>query len=268
MKASVFSLDGNEKKKVRLPKVFEAPFRPDLINRVFWALFTHSLQPKGTDPMAGERTSARSWGVGHGVSRIARVKGERHPRAGMAAGVAGVVKGRIAHPPKAEKVIYKKVNNKEKWLATASAIAASASKELVLKRGHKTEESQIPMIVSEELEKVSKTKELVEILKRLGLEAELERAKKGVKRRSGKARMRGRVKKGPKSLLLVVSEDKGIGKAAKNLPGVDVVSVKDLSVLHLAPGGHAGRLVIWTEPSLKHISNNVISSSLRILGKA
>ena len=106
MKAPVFGLDGEVKKNVRLPKVFETPFRPDLINRVFWAMFTHSLQPKGTDPLAGERTSARSWGVGHGVSRIARVKGERHPRAGMAAGVAGVVKGRAAHPPKAEKVIY------------------------------------------------------------------------------------------------------------------------------------------------------------------
>ena len=268
MKAPVFGLDGEVKKNIRLPKVFETPFRPDLINRVFWAMFTHSLQPKGTDPLAGERTSARSWGVGHGVSRIARVKGERHPRAGMAAGVAGVVKGRAAHPPKAEKVIYKRVNKKERWLATASAIAASASKELVLKRGHRVEDVQIPLIVSKELEEVRRTKDLIEVLKRLGLEKELERAKEGTKRRSGKPRMRGRVKKEPKSILLVVKEDKGIGKAAKNLPGVDVVLAKDLSVVHLAPGGHAGRLVIWSEPSLKCISKNVISSSLRILGKA
>ena len=264
MEVPVFGIDGKEEKKVRLPNVFEASFRPDLIKKVFWALFTHSLQPKGTDPMAGERTSARSWGVGHGVARLARVKGERHPRAGMAAGVASVVKGRVAHPPKVEKVISKRINRKERWLATASAIAATASKDLVLKRGHKVGQVQIPLIVSEEFEKVKKTRDLIEILKRLGLEEELDRAIEGRKRRSGKARMRGRVSKEPKSLLIVVKKDEGIGKAARNLPGVDVVLAKDLSVLYLAPGGHAGRITIWSEPALMDISKHVIDASSRL----
>ncbi|MEM4074350.1 50S ribosomal protein L4, partial [Metallosphaera sp.] len=52
--------------------------------------------------------------------------------------------------------------------------------------------------------------------------------------------------------LLVVHDPKlPIVEAALNLPGVDVVSAKDVSVIHLAPGGHAGRLVIYTESALK-----------------
>jgi len=35
--------------------------------------------------------------------------------------------------------------------------------------------------------------------------------------------------------------------AVRNLPGVDTCYVDDLNLLQLAPGGHMGRLVIWTE---------------------
>src|SRR5688572_20099501 len=38
----------------------------------------------------------------------------RSPRAGQAAGVAGVRHGRVAHPPESWKEIYKKINKKEK----------------------------------------------------------------------------------------------------------------------------------------------------------
>ena len=44
--------------------------------------------------------------------------------------------GRQAHPPRVEKVIRKEVNKKERRLAIASAIAATAVRELVEKRGH------------------------------------------------------------------------------------------------------------------------------------
>ena len=58
MKVPVYNLDGEKIGEVELPKVFSAPVKPKLIERVFWSLFTHKLQPKGTDPMAGKRTSA------------------------------------------------------------------------------------------------------------------------------------------------------------------------------------------------------------------
>ena len=36
-------------------------------------------------------------------------------------------------------------------------------------------------------------------------------------------------------------------KAFRNVPGVEVVSVQRLNLLQLAPGGHLGRFVIWTQ---------------------
>jgi large subunit ribosomal protein L4e len=53
-----------------------------------------------------------------------------------------------------------------------------------------------------------------------------------------------RQRRGP---LVVYNEDKGIVKAFRNLPGVEVVNVCQLNLLQLAPGGHLGRFVIWTE---------------------
>lgn len=53
---------------------------------------TARLQPKGTDPMAGKRTTAVSFGVGGlGLARVPRVKGSLWPTARFA---PNVVKGR------------------------------------------------------------------------------------------------------------------------------------------------------------------------------
>jgi large subunit ribosomal protein L4e len=43
-------------------------------------------------------------------------------------------------------------------------------------------------------------------------------------------------------------------KAARNIPGVDIVKVSDLSVEKLAPGAKAGRLAIYTESALAEIA--------------
>ena len=58
--------------------------------------------------------------------------------------------------------------------------------------------------------------------------------------------MRGRTTRKKVGPLIVVSNDRGVGKAAASIPGVEVVAVDSLSVLPLAPGGVAGRLTIWT----------------------
>ena len=217
--------------------------------------------------MAGERTSARSWGTGFGMARMARVKGERHPRAGQAAGVAGVVKGRQAHPPRAEKNIYKHINKKEKRLALASAIAATAIKELVQLRGHKVEDvPSLPLVVVDKLQSIARVKDLLSTFEKLGLKEELKRLKKGVKRLSGKPRMRGRTKREPKGPLIVVAKDEGIGKAAQSIPGVECVLAKDLSVVHLAPGSHPARLVVWTKSALSSLPKQVLSLGERFEG--
>lgn len=246
----VFGLDGSKVSEVELPPVFRVKVMPRVIERVFWAIFTHKLQPKGTDPMAGKRTSAESMGVGYGIARVARVKGRGYPRAGQAAGVAGVVGGRRAHPPRVEKNIYKQVNKKERRLATASAIAATAIKELVESRGHRLSSvPHVPLVVDDRIEEVSKSSELRGVLRKLGLWDDIERLR-ARSIRCGKSRWRGRPRKIGSGPLIVVARDKGISKAARNFPGVDVVLAKDLSVLHLAPGGKPGRLTVWSVSSL------------------
>jgi len=259
-KKEVFNLDGSKNEEINIPKVFLTPYRPEVIRRVYNSLITHEKQPQGVDPLAGKRTSATSWGVGRGAARMARVKGERHPRAGMAAGVASVVKGRQAHPPKAEKKIYRKINQKERHLAIASAVAATAIPEIVAKRGHRIEKiTSFPLIVSDDIEVVDKASDLKLILEKLGLFDDINRASMSWKRRSGTARMRGRTTKSSKGPLFVVSAEKGLNRAVKNFLGAECVLAKKISLTELAPGSHPGRLTIWTKSSFDHLPKRILN---------
>lgn len=249
MQATVYDLEGRPIKTIELPKVFETPLRPDLIQRAFLAAFTARLQPQGRDPMAGKRTTAESWGVGYGMARVPRVKGST--RAALVPMARG---GRRAHPPRVEKVIVERINVKERRLAIASAIAATANKDLVKARGHRfSDELSLPLVVVDDLESISTTIDARRFLSKIGLWADVERAKEGTKIRAGKGKMRGRRYREPKSLLIVLGEDRGAFKAFRNLPGVDVTLAKNLSIKHLAPGGVPGRLTIYTEGAIARL---------------
>ena len=265
MKASVYSLDGKKVEEIDLPLIFSTPYRPDIIKKAFIHLQTLTFQPKGTDPLAGERTSAESRGVGLGIARLARVKGSGFPRAGQAAGVSGVVKGRATHPPTSEKVIVKRLNKKEKLLALASAIAATANKDIVKARNHIIDDIELPLVVVDEIENISKAKDLLKVLDALGLSKDLERVKERVKRRSGKPRMRGRTKRVGKSVLIVVKDPSRLRKASGSIPGVDVISIDRLSVIHLAPGTHAGRLTLYTKSVINAIEDKVKVPMLEVI---
>lgn len=244
----VFDLDGKPVEKITLPPIFETPIRPDVIKRAVLAIQSTRFQPKGRDPMAGKKTTAESRGVGLGIARIPRIKGPT-ARAAFAPGTVG---GRLAHPPTPEKKIVKKIPKKEKRLALFSAIAATASKEMVASRGHAIEGVlQIPLVVVDELEGLKKTKDVEETLIKLGVLADLYRVRESTKVRAGKGKLRGRRVKQAVGPLIVVAEDRGIGEAARNIPGVDVVSVGDLNAEILAPGTHPGRLTIWTRGALE-----------------
>ncbi|RLI35211.1 50S ribosomal protein L4, partial [Candidatus Bathyarchaeota archaeon] len=139
--------------------------------------------------------------------------------------------------------------------AIRSAIAATAVKELVEKRGHRVGSLEVvPVVVEDALENVASTGELRKILEALGLKEELERVKETVKVRAGKGKRRGRrLKKRKGPLIVVSSEQAPLLKAARNLPGVDVCPVERLNAELLAPGTHPGRLTIWTESALKKL---------------
>lgn len=59
-------------------------------------------------------------------------------------------------------------------------------------------------------------------------------------------------KKGP---LVIYAKDDGLRRAFRNIPGVDTMSVHKMNLLKLAPGGHMGRLCVWTESAFKHLND-------------
>ncbi len=247
----VFNLEGKAVGKIDLPPVFATPLRPDVIKRAVLALQSSRIQPQGRDPMAGKRTTAESRGTGSGAARIPR----RKTGAGKGAFAPGTVGGRQAHPPLSEKNILRKISKKERKLALFSAIAATASKELVARRGHNIEDvPQIPLIVTSELEELKKAKEVEETLIRLGVLSELFRVKDSRKVRAGKGKSRGRKMKQASGPLIVVAENKGIVEAARNIPGVDVVVVSSLNAEMFAPGTHPGRLTMWTSSAIERLA--------------
>ena len=122
------------------------------------------------------------------------------------------------------------------------------------KRGHKVEGiDAFPLIISDDIEKITKTSELTKILENLKITQDVNRLKNR-KRRTGKVALRGRVSKIGKSALLVVSKSENISKAAGTIPGIDVCEAKNLSVLNLAPGGTLIRLTVFTKKAIEEIA--------------
>lgn len=248
--AKVFDLTGKEVNAVNLPKIFNTPSRPDVIKRAVVAIQSHKYQPQGRDPMAGKRNTAESRHAGLGIARVPRLK-ERGQRAAFAPGTVG---GRSAHPPVAEKNIKKKIPKKEMRLALRSAVAATASKEAVARRGHMVDDVLgFPLVVVDEIQGVKKTKDVEETLMNLGVMPDVFRVKESRKVRSGKGKMRGRKMKQAVGPLLVITKNEGVAEAARNLSGLDIVSLENLNAELLAPGTHSGRLTIWTNSAFENL---------------
>ena len=244
-KVNVYSMDGTVKEKIDLPKVFDTPYRPDIIKKSFEVIRSNQRQPYGSDPKAGKRHAVASVGKGRGMSRVPRLT------QGQAAALApNVVGGRRAHPPKVERNWKEKMNKKENMLARNSAIAATADKEIVIKRGHHFDEKiTLPVIVDDDFENIKKTKEIAEVLEKIGIYVDVLRSVDGKHVRAGKGKMRGRRYRTPKSLL-IVSTKNTVNKSSDNLSGVDIAKPNSLNIEHLAPGGIAGRLTVFTKSAL------------------
>jgi len=256
-------------KKIDLPESFASEVRPDLVKLAVASARANRRQAYGSNPhggkkkpMSGMKHSVEWWGKGRGVSRIMRRTGQRR-----AAQNPHTLGGRRAHGPKVEKDWSRKLNRTERRLARNSALSATTDIETVSGRGHRFAEeiSSLPIIFGDYSENGKKmdieefnlnggTRKVTAIFEALGLGDDLRRAKSGRKIRAGKATMRGRVHKTPKSVLLVVAQKDGLAKAARNLPGVDVVAAKDLSAEHLAPGGDLGRLTVFTKAAVEALN--------------
>jgi large subunit ribosomal protein L4e len=158
-------------------------------------------------------------------------------------------------PTKTWRRWHRRVNVTQKRHAVVSALAGSSLPPLVMARGHRIGEvSELPLVVSDGAESLQKTKQALDMLKKLGCEEELKKVTDSKKVRSGKGKMRNRrytMRRGP---LVVYSEDSGIVRAIRNIPGVETASVDSLNLLQVAPGGNFGRFIIWTESAFKKLN--------------
>lgn len=242
MKASTYSLEGKVVKEIELPKLFQEPARPDLVKRAVLSDESKLKQPKGNYPLAGFETSARYRGRKEDYGAV-KNRGIPHlphevlpkGRFGKVKRVPLAVKGHRAHPPKPEKRIVERMNKKEYEKALKSAIAMTAMHDIVEKRMNAKLSISLPLIIDGKFEDVKKTKDVLQLLQALNLGLLIEKAKYNGK-------------KGP---LVVVSK---FSKAANNIPGVDIVSVEKLKVMHLAPGTYPGRLTIYTERAIEALA--------------
>ncbi|MBU0461744.1 MAG: 50S ribosomal protein L4, partial [Nanoarchaeota archaeon] len=156
----------------------------------------------------------------------------------------------------------KKINAKERKKAIRSALAATMTKELVAKRGHAVPDSY-PFIIEDKFETLQKTKDVKQILEKLGFEKDLARALSKTLR-GGIAKMRGRKYRVPRGPLIVVSDDCPLKKAASNIPGVDIITAKNLNVELLAPGGECGRLTLFTESAIEQLKSKNLFLNIKM----
>lgn len=250
VKVNVYSLKGEVVKQVTLPHLFFEEYRPDLIRRAVKVIRANRRQPYGPNVDAGDRHSVETWGKGRGVARVQRLMGSFR-----GAQSPGAVGGRRAHPPRVEKIWTEKLNRKERVKARASALAALKEKALVELRGHKFDSNiTLPVVVSNEIENIATTKNAIDLLTNVGVYEDVIRACKGTHVHAGKGKLRGRRYHVPKSLLIIVSDTGMADRGFRNLPGVDVIPLRNLNTEDLAPGGIAGRLTLFSENAFEQLS--------------
>jgi len=121
-------------------------------------------------------------------------------------------------------------------------------------RGHHVDNvPEFPLVINNLAQ--PNTKSLLAVLNSFGAGDDLSKVRASKSIRSGHGRYRNSkyvMRKGP---LIIHDEDgDALKRSARNLPGVDTCNVHRLNVLQLAPGGHLGRFVVFTEGAFKALN--------------
>mmetsp|Transcript_16084 Transcript_16084/g.45786 ORF Transcript_16084/g.45786 Transcript_16084/m.45786 type:complete len:405 (+) Transcript_16084:98-1312(+) len=254
---SVYKCDAPSEKSgtLPMPHALMSPLRPDLVRVIHSNMSKNTRQATSVGAKVGYETAAESWGTGRAVARVPRAPGGGTHRAGQGAFGNMCRGGGMFNPTKTWRRWHRRINVTQKRHAVATALAASSLPPLVMARGHRIGQvAELPLVVTDGLESITKTKQAVETLKQLGCAEELQRVIDSKKLRAGKGKARNRrytMRRGP---LIIYNEDNGIVRACRNIPGVETANVMRLNLLRLAPGGHFGRFVIWTESAFKKLS--------------
>jgi large subunit ribosomal protein L4e len=259
MKVNILSIEGKKVEEFDATKFFSNDVRKDLILRAVRSELSKKYQPKAPYKWAGLETSAEYVGNKDRYRTMKNRGGAMLPHEKLPKGRYGRVRmipfavtGRRAHPPKVEKIIAEKINNKEYQKALFSAISASCIPDVVKERTGSV--YNVPYVMVDDIEKVNKSKDVLKMLETLGLNEEIEKSINSRKRITGFRKTRtGRAYKERRSVLFVVSNDCPLIKSGANLSGSAVVMVDKLTVNDLAPGGLPGRVVIWSKNSIQKL---------------
>merc|ERR1711879_726837 len=215
--ANVYNTSGEKSGEASMPAVFRAPIRHDIVN------FVHTQL----------RKNARQAAFGN----MCRA-------------------GRMFAPLKTWRKWHRMCNVNQRRYAMVAAIAATGVPGLVMAKGHNVESvPEIPLVVDNKVEEYKKTKDAVQLLKQVGAWEDVKRGYAKRRNRAGRGKTRGRKhvqKLGP---VIVYKSDNGVVRAFRNIPGVELLQVDRLNVLRLAPGGHVGRFVIFTEEAFKSLDS-------------
>jgi len=241
---------------VKLPVIYKAPIRPDLVSFIHEQIRKNHRQPYAVSREAGHQTSAESWGTGRAVARIPRVRGGGTHRSGQGAYGNMCRGGRMFAPTRTWRRWHRRVNVGQKRYAICSAVAATGVPGLVMARGHIIDEiAEVPLVISDKVEGFKKTKEAVTFLKQIKAWGDVEKVYSSKRLRPGVGKMRNRRFKKKKGPLIIYNQDNGIQRAFRNIPGIDFLQVDRLNLLKLAPGGHLGRFCIWTESAFRKLDD-------------
>jgi len=196
--------------------------------------------------------AAESWGTGRAVARIPRVSGGGTNRSGQGAFGNMCRGGRMFAPTKTWRRWHRKISKGQRRYATCSALAASAVPALVMARGHRIDKiPEVPLVVADaDIDGITKTKDAIKLLSTIHAYDDVERVKASRKIRPGRGKSRNRRHVQGKGPLIIHNKDKdndSIFPAFRNIPGVEICHVSRLNLLQLAPGGHLGRFIIWTQ---------------------
>jgi large subunit ribosomal protein L4e len=241
--------------EVPLPAVFTAPIRNDIVQFVHTNMAKNSRQAYAVNRLSGMKYAAASWGTGRAVARIPRVSGN-----GTSAGGAGAFGnmcrgGRMFAPTKIYRRWHRKINQHQKRYAVVSALAASGVTSLVQARGHKIENiAEVPLVVDNACQDYTKTKDALAFLDNIKAMDDINRVSDSRHVRAGRGKMRNRRYVHRRGPMLVVDSSKGIN-AFRNIYGLDTANVNSLNLLHLAPGGHLGRFIIWSKAAFSQLDN-------------
>ncbi|XP_067665811.1 large ribosomal subunit protein uL4-like [Haliotis asinina] len=254
---TVYSEKGDaSENNVTLPAVFRAPVRPDIVNFVHFQMLMNTRHPYAVSEKAGHQTSAESWGTGRAVARIPRVRGGGTHRSGQGAFGNMCRGGRMFAPTKTWRRWHRRINVNQRRYAMCSAIAATGIPAVVMSKGHRIEEiPEVPLVLSDKVEEIKKTKEAVGLLKRVKAWADIQKVYSSKRFRAGKGKMRNRRRVQRRGPLVIYNQDNGISRAFRNIPGVTLINVARLNLLKIAPGGHVGRFCLWTESALKKLDS-------------